>query len=154
MIRRQVDKLREQISEQTGLEIEDVVLLFEGPSYWLWIVLSAIVGAIVFGLLELSGLLGGAIVGATFATWYFVATPTALAVAEEEALLVKMRQPLMGTSEFEQVLIRHPRGAAPIERDGRKVTYGSHELESMPFWGARTDQVVDKAAGGGAQTGE
>lgn len=139
--------LRERATELVGKEIEDVALLFAGPSFTIWAVVAVVIGIVLFAGVGVGGALGGAVIGGLVGSWYLFAQQIALAVSADEAHLVALGEPPLRSGEPKGELIRHPRGAAPVTKRGAEVDYGGRKLQALIFSGAEAERLVDKAAG-------
>lgn len=145
-------RLRERVSESVGKEIEDAVVLFSGPSFWLWTGGAVIVALVVFVATGVGGVVGGLVIGALVGSWYLVAQQVVLAVSSEEAHLVALDSPPLRRGMSKGELMHHPRGAAPASKDGARVDYGGRTLQALIFSGGDAERVVDKAAGDAVET--
>ncbi|MGI8726639.1 MAG: hypothetical protein ACR2K6_03030 [Solirubrobacterales bacterium] len=139
--------LRERVFELVGKEIDDVALLFAGPSFTIWVGAAAAIGIVLTLATGIGGAIGGAVIGGLVGSWYLFAQQIALAVSADEAHLVALSEPPLRKAEPKGELIRHPRGAAPVTKRGAEVDYGGRKLQALIFSGAEAERLVDKAAG-------
>lgn len=140
-----VDKLKATLAESVGVEADELVLAYTGPDLRLWVLASAAVGGILFGIVGLGGAIGGGLVGAVVGSWFLIAKPYAVAVAAESTYLVRMSQRPFGGVEAEEVVRRDAKGAGIISREGRNLYYEKMELQVLLTWRGRADAVAEAA---------
>ncbi len=147
MIRSQVERLRRSVAERLGIELDQLVLGFEGPSYWFWVLAAAIVAILLFVVAGIGGAIGGAVVGITVGSWFFFVDPYVVGTTGDEVVVVEMSQPVFGGQKAERLSERRPRELGAVRKEGRRLFCGERELQLMPFWAGQADAVVAAAAG-------
>jgi len=150
MVGRQVEKLKASTAESLGVHADDLVLAYTGPDFRLWLVVAAVFGGVLFGIVGLGGAVGGGLVGAAVGAWFLTAKPYVVAVDGESTYLVRISQPLWSSAKPEEILRRDPADAALVWRDGGKLHYGEMEMQVLLLWRGRADAVIAAAA---ARTG-
>lgn len=142
MFKRQENKLKAQLQDKLGLAAEETLMIWSGPSFWIFAVLAAVVGGVLAGVLDIGGAIGGAIIGAIVGSWFLVAKPSLLARTSDEIVLVRMDQPPFGQASPEEIVRRDPLDSAPVSRTRSTLRYGEDEYDLLPLQGARADRVI------------
>jgi hypothetical protein len=147
VIRSQVERLRRSVAERLEIDLDELVLGFEGPSYWFWVLAAAIVAILLFVVSGIGGAVGGAIVWITVGSWFFFVDPYVVGTTADEVVVVEMSQPVLGGQKAERLSDRRPREAGAVRKQGRRLHCGERELQLMPFWAGQAEAVVASAEG-------
>ncbi len=138
---RQAEKLRTSVSERLGVDLDQLVLCFAGPSYWLWVAGAAIFGVLLYAVIGLGGAVGGALIGLVLGSWFLVVTPFVVGTTDSELVMVEMTQPFFGTQKAESISHREPLAEASFQKQGRALVFAGRRLQILPFWGGRAEAV-------------